>query len=73
MPGFGWFTTPSSICLRGAIAGHGVLDLPAQLRLLRRAGYDDWLSLEFEGKEEPAQAITLGLAHLKSVLEQTTA
>jgi sugar phosphate isomerase/epimerase len=68
MPPTGWFATPTSICLRGAIAGHGVLDLPAQLKLLKRAGYNGYLSLEFEGMEEPAKAITLGLEYLRSYL-----
>ncbi|HEX7009123.1 MAG TPA: sugar phosphate isomerase/epimerase family protein, partial [Phycisphaeraceae bacterium] len=36
--GSGWFETPTPIALRGAIAGHGQLDLPAQLQILRRAG-----------------------------------
>ena len=68
MPPTGWFATPTPICLRGAIAGHGVLDLPAQLKLLRKAGYDGHLSLEFEGMEEPTQAIGLGLDYLRATL-----
>jgi sugar phosphate isomerase/epimerase len=68
MPATGWFATPTNICLRGAIAGHGVLDLPAQLKLLKRAGYDGFLSLEFEGMEEPTQAIRLGLDYLRATL-----
>jgi sugar phosphate isomerase/epimerase len=68
MPPTGWFATPTEICLRGAIAGHGVLDLPEQLRLLKRAGYDGYLSLEFEGMEDPARAVTLGLDYLRSVV-----
>ena len=57
------------IALRGAIAGHGVLDLPAQLKLLKQAGYDGFVSLEFEGMEEPTQAITLGLDYLRATLK----
>jgi sugar phosphate isomerase/epimerase len=68
MPPTGWFGTPTDICLRGAIAGHGVLDLPAQLRLLKRAGYDGYISLEFEGMEEPANAVKLGLQYLATIL-----
>src|SRR5439155_25542466 len=68
IPPTGWFATPRSIALRGAIAGHGVLDLPAQLRLLKKAGYDGYLSLEFEGMEEPTRAVSLGLDYLKSEL-----
>ena len=65
MPGSGWFATPTDVALRGAICGHGVIDVPAQLKLLRRAGYDGWLSLEFEGMEEPAKGVTLGLEYLR--------
>ncbi|MEO7158349.1 MAG: sugar phosphate isomerase/epimerase, partial [Vicinamibacterales bacterium] len=68
MPPTGWFATPTDIALRGAIAGHGVLELPAALKLLKRAGYDGYLSLEFEGMEEPAKGITLGLEYLKCCL-----
>ncbi len=68
MPATGWFATPTDIALRGAICGHGVLDLPTQLKLLKKGGYDGYLSLEFEGMEEPRQAIQLGLEHLKKLL-----
>jgi sugar phosphate isomerase/epimerase len=68
MPATGWFATPTPIALRGAIAGHGVLDLPRQIALLRKAGYDGWLSLEFEGIEDPLVAIRLGLEYLKSLV-----
>jgi sugar phosphate isomerase/epimerase len=68
MPASGWFATPTEICLRGAIAGHGELDLPVLLKLLKKAGYDGWLSLEFEGMEEPARGVQLGLDYLRAVL-----
>jgi sugar phosphate isomerase/epimerase len=70
MPPTGWFATPTKIALRGAIAGHGVLDLPAQLALLKKSGYDGYLSLEFEGMEEPTEAVTLGLNYLREVLRE---
>ena len=68
MPPTGWFATPTKIALRGAIAGHGVLDLPAQIKLLKNAGYNGFLSLEFEGIEEPTTAIKLGLDYLRAIL-----
>ncbi len=37
----------------GAITGEGMVDLPRVLSILRAAGYDGWLSLEFEGKDDP--------------------
>jgi sugar phosphate isomerase/epimerase len=73
MPASGWFATPTAIALRGAICGHGVLDLPAQLKLLKNAGYDGYLSLEFEGMEEPAQAVRLGLEYLESLVTTANA
>lgn len=69
MPPSGWFATPTPIALRGAIVGHGVLDIPAQLKLLKKAKYNHYLSLEFEGMEEPTKAVPLGLEYLRKQLE----
>ena len=67
-PPSGWFHTPKSIALRGAIVGHGAIDVPKQLKLLKKSGYDGWLSLEFEGMEEPRFAVKTGLDFLRSHL-----
>jgi len=67
-PPAGWFATPTPIALRGAIAGHGVVDIPRQLRILKRAGYDGYLSLEFEGMEEPRFGVEHGLNYLRQIL-----
>ncbi len=72
-PGSGWFATPAAICLRGAIVGHGVVDIPAQLRLLKKAGYDGYLSLEFEGMEESTRGVTLGIDYLREQIKQIDA
>lgn len=71
MPSSGWFSTPTPIALRGAILGHGEIDIPAQLALLRQANYNGWLSLEFEGMEDPRTAVRLGIEYLKSQLAPT--
>lgn len=68
MPPTGWFATPTPIALRGAIVGHGVIDVPKQIGLLRKAGYDGFLSLEFEGMEEPTKAVRLGLEYLRGLV-----
>jgi len=68
MPSHGWFATPTSIALRGAVVGHGDVDVPAQLRLLAAARYRGWLSLEFEGIEEPVAAVGWGLEYLKKTM-----
>ncbi len=68
MPPSGWFSTPTPIALRGAILGHGQIDVPAQLALLKAANYNGWLSLEFEGMEDPRTAVRLGIEYLKGQL-----
>jgi sugar phosphate isomerase/epimerase len=42
----------------GAVVGEGQVDLPAILGLLRQAGYAGWLSLEYEGADDP---LTIGV------------
>jgi sugar phosphate isomerase/epimerase len=64
-PPSGWFDTPTPIALRGAIVGHGVIDVPKQLQIIKKSGYKGYLSLEFEGMEEPGNAVKLGLEYLK--------
>src|SRR4051794_167793 len=66
VPPSGWFKTPTEIALRGAIVGHGAIDVPAQIQHLRRSGYNGFLSLEFEGMEEPLGAVRLGLEYLRA-------
>jgi len=68
VPPSGWFATPTKIALRGAIVGHGAIDIPAQLKLLKRARYAGFLSLEFEGIEDPVQGVRLGLEYLRREL-----
>jgi sugar phosphate isomerase/epimerase len=69
IPSMGWFATPTEIALRGAIVGHGNIDLLSSLKLLKKAGYNGWLSLEFEGIEEPTFAIKQGLAEAKRLID----
>ncbi|MFG0251156.1 MAG: sugar phosphate isomerase/epimerase family protein [Phycisphaeraceae bacterium JB051] len=68
MPPTGWFATPTKFALRGAIVGHGEIDIPAQLKLLKQARYNGPVSLEFEGMEEPTFAVQTGLDYLKQEL-----
>ncbi len=68
-PGRGWFMSRGGNYLRGSIIGHG--DVPVQqcLKILKDAGYAGNISIEFEGLEEPLEAISMGLENLKSYLE----
>jgi len=64
-PGKGWFRSRGGTWLRGAIVGHGNVDVPACLNALKAAGYDGFISIEFEGMEDNRQALEIGLENLR--------
>ncbi len=68
-PGQGWFRSRGGNYLRGAIVGHGEVPVLQCLRLLKNAGYEGTVSLEFEGLEDPIQGITIGYENLKRYVE----
>ncbi|MBQ9950532.1 MAG: sugar phosphate isomerase/epimerase [Clostridia bacterium] len=67
-PSDGWIITRGGNAIRGTIVGHGVVPIADCVAELRAAGYDGWLSLEFEGMEDNLTALKLGLQHLKKVV-----
>jgi len=68
VPAQGWFGTRAGNKLRGAIVGHGVVNVPACLKLLKEAGYDNWLSVEFEGIEDCLMALRADIENLRGML-----
>lgn len=64
-----WFPTSGGNALRGAIIGHGVVDVPECLNILKASGYDGWLSVEFEGMEDCIEGLEYDLANLKEMLK----
>jgi len=68
-PGRGWITTRAGNYLRGAIIGHGEVPVLQCLRLLVNNGYDEIISIEFEGMEPKLLGIELGLQNLRSYLK----
>lgn len=68
-PGDGWFTTRGGNYLRGAIIGHGEVPVVQCLGIIKRAGYEDTVSIEFEGLEENMGALKIGIANLKRFVE----
>lgn len=70
-PNQGWFKSRGGSKLRGAIIGHGAVNIGACLRLLREAGYDGWLSVEFEGIEDCLFALKAAHENLTELLEST--
>ena len=67
-PGRGWFPTRAGAYLRGAIVGHGVVDVPGCIKVLKRSGYKGFLSIEFEGLEDCILALEIGRENLRSYL-----
>lgn len=59
-PGEGFFRTRGMNYLRGAIVGQGDAPVAQCLSILQKAGYDGWLSIEFEGMEDPMYGIRVG-------------
>ena len=68
VPAQGWFGTRAGNKLRGAIVGHGVVNVPACLKLLKEAGYNDWLSVEFEGIEDCLMALKADIDNLRGMI-----
>lgn len=67
-PGERWFRSRGGNYLRGTVLGHGVVPVAQCVELLKNAGYDGVLSLEFEGMEENIPALKAGLDFLKRIL-----
>lgn len=68
-PGKGWFRTRGGNFLRGAIIGHGNVPIAQCIGALKRTGYDDTLSIEFEGMEDSVPALEIGLENLKRYIQ----
>lgn len=64
-PGDGWFRTRGGNWLRGTVIGHGAASIFQSVGMLKRSGYDGWLSVEFEGMEDNLDGIRLGLDNLR--------
>jgi sugar phosphate isomerase/epimerase len=64
-PGKGFFPTRAGNHLRGAIVGHGEVPVQQCLRIMKNAGYDGFVSIEFEGIEDSLVGVGYGLENLK--------
>lgn len=66
--GFGIGTSGGNF-IRGTVVGHGVVPIGECINVLRAAGYNGNVSLEFEGAEEPEYALENGYKNLKAYVE----
>lgn len=63
-PGEGWFSSRGGNFLRGSIIGHGNVPIVQCIRIIKSAGYNGTISIEFEGMEDPLVGIAVGLKNL---------
>lgn len=64
-PGRGWFRTRAGNYIRGTVFGQGNIPTWQCLGIIKKSGYDGFVSLEFEGMEEPLMSIEIGYENLK--------
>ena len=69
-PGEGWFRTRCKDYIKGAIIGHGVVPIRQCMYILKKAGYDGWVGIEFEGMEDNLKGVRIGIANLRRAIEQ---
>ncbi len=69
-PGEGWFESRAGNYLRGAIVGHGDVPVLQVLKIMKKAGYDGVLSIEFEGVEEVIKGIRIGQDNLRRFVKE---
>ncbi|MFJ5759061.1 sugar phosphate isomerase/epimerase family protein [Neobacillus sp. NPDC093182] len=65
--GEGWFPTSSGNYLRGAITGHGDINLPEVLKVIKHSGYDSYISIEFEGMEDCEKAAKISFDNVRRI------
>jgi sugar phosphate isomerase/epimerase len=68
-PGDGWALTRGGNYRRGAIIGHGDVPIVQCLRIMKNAGYDGVLSIEFEGLEDVMTGVELGHSNLRRFVD----
>ena len=64
-PDDSWFNTLQKNYLRGTVLGHGVVSVAQCIEVIKASGYNGCLTLEFEGLEEPLDAIKRGFDFIK--------
>ena len=57
----------------GTAIGDGVIPVKKCLEILKRAGYDGYVSVEYEGEEDCVEGIAKGLNNLKTYIEEIEA
>ena len=65
-PGGGdWFRTVNGNYLRGAIVGHGDINMREIVKIVKGSGYDGYLTVEFEGMEDCQVGTKIGMDNVR--------
>ena len=67
-PGRGFFKTRGANYLKGAPIGHGVVPVTQCLKIMKAAGYDSYITIEYEGAEECINAIRIAKENLEKFI-----
>ncbi|WP_274365105.1 sugar phosphate isomerase/epimerase family protein [Paenibacillus thermotolerans] len=67
-PGGGdWFRTTHGNYLRGAIVGQGDIEIVEIVKLIKKSGYDGYITVEFEGMEDCKVGSKIGMDNLRRI------
>ena len=70
-PGGGeWFRTVHDNYLRGAIVGHGDINIREIIKIVKSSGYDGFLTVEFEGMEDCEVGSKIGMDNLRRLWQE---
>ncbi|GAA1048623.1 sugar phosphate isomerase/epimerase family protein [Arthrobacter russicus] len=72
-PGEGWLETVAGNFLQGSVLGFGDLDLARILWTAKEAGFDGFLSIEYEGAQDCLVACELALANARRLVAELEA
>lgn len=64
----GYFDTRAGNHICGSVLGEGVVPVKECLDIIKAAGYDGWITLEYEGDENLLTGLKRGLQFLKNIL-----
>jgi sugar phosphate isomerase/epimerase len=57
----------------GAAVGEGIVHLSRCVQELKAARFNGWLSIEFEGEEDPAKAVARSVVNARAVMASLNA
>lgn len=64
----GYFDTRDGNHICGSVLGDGIVPVKECIEAIKAAGYDGWVTVEYEGKESPLTGVKKGLEFLKKVI-----